>query len=82
MKQTFFGAWLAVLITTAVASPANAANKEHQQLMADLRILQEQTQLLQNVLTQVTDALKSVNTRLPLWLSASKHADGHRCFKK
>jgi TolA-binding protein len=48
----------------AAARPAHAANKEHQQMMADLRMLQEQTQLLQNVLTQLTDALKAVNTRL------------------
>jgi TolA-binding protein len=64
MKQTFFCAWLAVLITTAVASPAYAANKEHQQLMADLRMLQEQSQLLQNLIGTVTDTLKAVNARL------------------
>jgi TolA-binding protein len=58
---------LGILVAAAVlsASPsAYAANKEHQQLMADLRMLQEQTQLLQNVLSQMTDALKAVNTRL------------------
>jgi len=64
MKQTFFCAWLAVVITTAVASPAYAANKEHQQLMADLRMLQEQSQLLQNLIGTVTDTLKAVNARL------------------
>ena len=32
--------------------------------MADLRMLQEQTQLLQNLIGSVTDALKAVNTRL------------------
>src|SRR5262249_54079219 len=51
-------------VVLAAARPADAANKEHQQMMADLRMLQEQTQLLQNVLNQVTDALKAVNTRL------------------
>src|SRR5882762_6779652 len=64
MKQTFFCAWLAVVITAAVASPAYAANKEHQQLMADLRMLQEQSQILQNLIGTVTDSLKAVNTRL------------------
>ena len=64
MKQTFFCACLAVVITTAVASPASAANKEHQQLMADLRMLQEQSQLLQNLIGTVTDTLKAVNARL------------------
>jgi len=52
------------LILLAVASPARAANKEHQQLMADLRMLQEQAQLLQNLIGTVTEALKAVNTRL------------------
>ena len=33
----------AVILALLVASPASAANKEHQQLMADLRVLQEQT---------------------------------------
>jgi TolA-binding protein len=63
MKHTLIGV-AAVVALLAVAGPATAANKEHQQLMADLRMLQEQTQLLQNVLNQVTDALKAVNTRL------------------
>jgi TolA-binding protein len=56
-------ALLGVLLLAA-ASPAHAANKEHQQLMADLRMLQEQSQLLQNLIGSVTEALKAVNTRL------------------
>ena len=63
MTQKAFAAALAVIFLTA-ASPARAANKEHQQLMADLRILQEQAQLLQNLIGSVTDAIKAVNTRL------------------
>src|SRR5919112_1916525 len=53
-----------VVILAAVAMPARAANKEHQQLMADLRMLKEQTQMLQNLIGSVTDAIKAVNTRL------------------
>ena len=52
------------MLALLVASPASAANKEHQQLMADLRMLQEQSQLLQNMLGTLTDAVKAVNTRL------------------
>jgi TolA-binding protein len=63
MTQKAFAAALAVIFLTA-ASPARAANKEHQQLMADLRMLQEQAQLLQNLIGSVTDAIKAVNTRL------------------
>src|SRR5439155_20454751 len=46
------------------AAPARAANKEHQQLAADIRMLQEQAQLLQNMLGSLSDTLKAVNTRL------------------
>jgi tol-pal system protein YbgF len=65
MRLKSFGASLAALVLVgAIASPATAANKEHQQMMADLRMLQEQAQLLQNLIGSVTDALKAVNTRL------------------
>jgi TolA-binding protein len=63
MKLRFFGVLLGVLLVAA-ASPAYAANKEHQQLMADLRMLQEQSQLLQNLIGSVTEAVKAVTTRL------------------
>jgi len=63
MKLRSFGVLLGVILLAA-ASPASAANKEHQQMMADLRMLQEQSQLLQNLIGSVTDTLKAVNTRL------------------
>jgi tol-pal system protein YbgF len=53
-----------MFLTLLVATPASAANKEHQQLMADLRMLQEQAQLLQNMIGTLTEALKAVNARL------------------
>src|SRR5437867_8931800 len=62
---------LAVLLVGA-AVPASAANKEHQQLMADIRMLQEQTQLLQNLLGQFNDALKAVNARLDQQAEATR----------
>jgi tol-pal system protein YbgF len=54
----------ALILAVVFVSPASAANKEHQQLMADLRILQEQSQLLQNMLTTLADAIKAVNSRI------------------
>ena len=45
-------------------SPASAQRRELQQMAADIRILQEQTQLLQNALLGLTDALKAVNQRI------------------
>jgi TolA-binding protein len=62
MTQKAIGVLLGVILLAA--SPAAAANKEHQQLMADLRMLQEQSQLLQNLIGTLSDAIKAVNTRL------------------
>jgi tol-pal system protein YbgF len=55
-----------VLALTAVsASPARAAaNKEHQQLMAEIRMLQEQQQQLQQLLGGLSDAVKAVSSKL------------------
>jgi tol-pal system protein YbgF len=64
MTSRFLPPVAALVLSLAVARPAAAANKEHQQLMADLRMLQEQTQLLQNALGTLTEALKAVNVRL------------------
>ena len=46
------------------ATPAFAQRRELQQMAADIRILQEQTQLLQNALLGLTDAVKAVNARV------------------
>jgi TolA-binding protein len=64
MKQKLFAAALAAAVSVGAAAPASAANKEHQQLMADLRMLQEQSQLLQNLLGALNESLKAVNARL------------------
>ncbi|MBI3490234.1 MAG: tetratricopeptide repeat protein [Acidobacteria bacterium] len=63
MKQKLSAA-LVVAFLVAAPAPASAANKEHQQLMADLRILQEQAQLLQNMLEAVTEAMKAMDGRV------------------
>src|SRR5690349_16264423 len=57
---------VAVVVSAVTpAAPAQAAaNKEHQQLMAEIRMLQEQQQQLQQVLGNLTDALKAVSTKL------------------
>ena len=51
-------------LATAVARPAAARDKEHQQIAADVRMLQEQSQQLQNLLGQLGETLKAVNQRL------------------
>ena len=60
--KTTAALWLALL--SAIAAPAAAQNREHLQLAAELRMLQEQNQQLSLTLTQLTDALKAVNAKL------------------
>jgi len=63
MKQSWkIGAALAVVL--AAASPAGAADKAHQQLMAEIRMLQEQQQQLQQMMGALADTLKTVSTKI------------------
>jgi tol-pal system protein YbgF len=68
----------AIAVAAAFAGPAvrpaDAANREHEQLMADIRILQEQTQQLQVVLGTVTESIKAVNARLDEQAAAERKA--------
>lgn len=74
MRFRLSAALLALGLTAAVAAPASAANKEHQQLMADIRMLQEQSQQLQNLLGQLGETLKAVNARLDDQANTSRKA--------
>jgi TolA-binding protein len=47
-----------------LATPAAAQSKEQRQMMADVRILQEQNQSLQNLLASIVEAIKMVNSRI------------------
>jgi tol-pal system protein YbgF len=53
-----------VVALLSAAMPAAAQNREHQQMSAELRMLQEQTQQLALTLAQIGDALKALNARL------------------
>jgi tol-pal system protein YbgF len=53
-----------VLLTVTLVTPVAAQSKEQRQMMADLRMLQEQSQTLQNVLGSIIEAIKAVNTRI------------------
>ena len=55
---------VALALAIGMTTPAVAQNREHLQLAAELRMLQEQNQQLNLALTQLTDALKAVNARL------------------
>lgn len=64
MRTRLIDAIVGLTLVVSLAAPAAAANKEHQQLAADIRMLQEQTQQLQAMLASVADAIKAVNARL------------------
>jgi tol-pal system protein YbgF len=59
---------LAFAATLVLPAPAAAADKETRQMMADIRILQEQSQQLQNqiaaLIATLNDSIKAVNARL------------------
>ncbi len=53
-----------VLASPFVARPAEAADKQHLQMMAEIRLLQEQQQQLQQLMGALQDTLKTLNTKL------------------
>jgi tol-pal system protein YbgF len=53
---------------------ASAANKEHQQMMADIRMLQEQTALLRAQLSELGEVMKAVRSKLDDQAGASRKA--------
>jgi tol-pal system protein YbgF len=59
---------VALVILAAVAAPAAAQNRREMQMMADIRMLQEQNQQLQvqltAAITALNDALKTLSTRV------------------
>ena len=70
MKITLTVALTVLLLAFSLVAPLAAAaqNREHQQLSADIRMLQEQTQQLAITLSALTialnDALRDLNARL------------------
>jgi tol-pal system protein YbgF len=54
----------ALLVLAVFAAPSYAADKETRQMMADIRMLQEQAQQLQILLGTVSEAIVAVNKRL------------------
>jgi tol-pal system protein YbgF len=76
MKHRSFVLALTLALGTAVTVPvpAAAANKEQLQMMADIRMLQEQAQQLQLLLGSLTEALKAVNARIDQQTEANRRA--------
>lgn len=68
----------ALACVVALAAPAAAQNRREMQMMADIRMLQEQTQQLQQqmqaAITALTEALKGINSRIDDQTSATRKA--------
>jgi TolA-binding protein len=64
MKHQTLVLSLAAALAAGALTPAAAADNETRQMMADIRMLQQQSQQLQNVLGTLGEALKALNTRL------------------
>ena len=56
----------------AAPLPARAANREHEQLMAEIRMLQEQSQQIQAALASLAEAVKTMTTRLDAQQDATR----------
>ena len=63
---------LAVLMLLPAASPAAAQNREHLQMAAELRMVQEQNQQLSLAIQQAMEALKAVNGRIDAAMEAMR----------
>lgn len=74
MKLTLPALLLAIAISAGLAVPAGAQSREQRQIMADLRILQEQSQQLQILIDQLGETLKAVNARLDDQANATRKA--------
>jgi tol-pal system protein YbgF len=79
MKRTTTSVVIGLLVVSLVPRTLYAQNREHQQMAADVRMLQEQSQLLAQSLTQlatrlgeITDGLKRLETRLDAAEAASR----------
>lgn len=53
-----------ILLAVCATAPVAAADREHQQIVADIRMLQEQTQQIALAIATLADALKATTVRL------------------
>ena len=64
MKWLFSAVTLGLLWALPVVAPLHAADREHQQMMADIRMLQEQTGRLNQMLGALEQTLQTLLVRL------------------
>jgi tol-pal system protein YbgF len=65
---------IAVVVSAAGAAPAAAADKAHLQLLAEIRMLQEQQAQLQQLVGGLADALKTVSSKIDEQTGANRKA--------
>ena len=63
-----------LLFVSWAAAPASAADRQHEQMMADIRMLQEQAQQLQLMLGTLAEAIKAINARMDEQAGAMRKA--------
>jgi tol-pal system protein YbgF len=68
------GAGVVIIVALSAVPVSAAANKEHLQLMAEIRMLQEQNQQLQALLGTLQDTLKTVTTKIDDQSAATRKA--------
>jgi tol-pal system protein YbgF len=64
----------AMLMAAWGASPGAAADREHQQMMADIRMLQEQNAQLQMMLASLNESLKTITGKLDSQVDINRKA--------
>jgi len=74
MKHSAFAVGAVLSLIVAGASPVAAADKAHQQLMAEIRMLQEQQQQLQQMVGGLAEALKAVTSKIDDQSGATRKA--------
>lgn len=67
-------ATLVAVAALVTGTPAGAANREHQVMMAEIRMLQEQTQQLQLLIATLADSVKQVTSKLDDQSTLSRRA--------
>jgi tol-pal system protein YbgF len=74
VRERVLGLVIVAAMMQAATGVASGANKEHLQMMAEIRMLQEQTALLRAQLTALNDTLRALGARLDEQAGASRKA--------
>src|SRR5262245_31586254 len=73
-RSNFFTVVLAALLLAVSPRPAGAADKVHQQMLAEIRMLQEQQSQLLALVGGLSDSLKAISTKIDDQSGANRKA--------